>query len=116
MENIAIHVNPYRDYVTAIVSPNEVNIRELAEKLGKDTDDLGRLYRDEDLEKAVVDELTKFGTANGLIPMEVPVYVKLVTEKWTPENGLVTETLKTRRKQIYANYRHLIDEMYNKSV
>ena len=115
VENIVIHVNPYCDYVTAIVSPDEASIRKLAEELGKHTDDLSRLYRDEDLEKAVVDELTEFGTANGLIPVEVPAYVKLVPEKWTPENGLLTETLKTRRNQIYAFYKDAIDAMY-KSV
>ena len=108
-------MNPYWDYVTAIISPNEADIRKLAEELGKDTEDLGRLYRDEDLEKAVVDELTKFGTTNGLIAMEIPAYVKLVPEKWTPESGLITETLKIRRKRVYAFYKHLIDAMYTSS-
>lgn len=101
--------------MTAIVSPNETNIRKLAEELGKDTADLNRLYRDENLEKAVVDELTKFGMANELIDMEVPAYVKLVPEKWTPESGLVTETMKTRRKRVYEFYKDLIDSMYTSS-
>ena len=89
--------------MTAIVSLDEANIRQLAEELGKCSDDLNRLCKDEDLEKAVVDELTKFGTANGLILVEVSAYVKLAAEKWTPTSGLVTETLKTRRKQTKVN-------------
>ena len=112
MENIAIHVNSYSDFVTAIVCPDEESIRELAKKLGKCADDLNELYRNEDLEKAVVDELVAFGTANGLIPLEVPAVVRLVPEKWTPANGLLSETLKVRRRQIYAFYKDLIDEMY----
>lgn len=114
VENIAVHVNSYCDFVTALVSPNEENIRELANELGKRTD-LTELYKDEDLEKAVVDELTRFGTANGLVPVEVPAQVKLVPEKWTPESGLLSETMKVRRRQIYAYYKPLIDAMY-KSV
>lgn len=107
-----IHVSPYADYVTAIVSPNEESIRELAKELAKDANDLSALYQDADMEKAVVDELVRFGTANGLIPMELPAQVRLVPEKWTPASGLVTETLKTRRKPIYAFYRDSIKAMY----
>lgn len=112
VENIAIHVNGYYDFVTAIVSPNEANIREMAKELGKSSDDLESLCKDPDLEKAVVDELAKFGKANGLIPVEVPAYVKLVPEKWTKENGLVSETQKTRRKQVYKYYENSIETMY----
>lgn len=112
MQNIAIHVNPYADYVTAIVSPDEESIRQLAKELGKSTDDLANLYADKDLEKAVVDELARFGAANGLLPVEVPAQVKLVPEKWTPENGLVSETQKTKRKQVYTYYKRSIDAMY----
>ena len=112
MENIAVHVNPYFDYVTAIVTPDEVNIRKLAKELGKSTDDLTELYQDEDLEKAVVNELAEFGAENGLIPMELPAFVKLVPEKWTQKNGFITETLKIKRKQIYLYYKDLIDAMY----
>ena len=105
-------MNPYSDYATAIVSPNEENIRKLAKELGKSTEDLSELYKEEDLERAVVDELTKFGTENGILPYERPAHVKLVSENWTPENGLLTETLKVRRKNIYIFYKDLIEEMY----
>lgn len=63
----------------------------------------------------MVDERTKFGLANGLIAMEIPAYVKLVREKWTPLNGLLTETLKTRRKRVCEFYKPLIDSMYTSS-
>ena len=113
VENIAVHVNSYFDYVTAIVAPDEVNIRKLAKELVKSTDDLTKLYQDEDLEKAVVNELAEFGAENGLIPMELPAFVKLVPEKWTPLNGLVTESLKIKRKQVYKFYGYTINSMYN---
>ena len=113
---MALHVNPYCTFVTALIVPDEENIRKLAEELGKRNDDLVSLYSDEDLEKAVVKELTRFGLANGLIAVEVPARVKLVAERWTPENGLLTETLKTRRRQIYAFYKDSLDAMYKSAV
>ena len=105
-------MNPYFDFATAIVAPDETNICKLAEELGKDTGDLGRLYGDKELEKAVADELNRFGIENGLIPFELPAHVKLVPEKWTSESGLITETKKIRRKQVYLFYKHLLDAMY----
>ena len=115
VDKIAVHVNGYFDFATAIVVPNEENIRQLAAALGKRLDDLIGLYKDADLEKAVAEELIRFGMENGLVLLELPAYVRLVPEKWTTENGLVTETKKIRRKPIYQFYKELIDSMY-KSV
>ncbi len=36
----------------------------------------------------------------------------LLSDEFLPENGLLTPTLKLRRKQIEARYAHLIDEIY----
>lgn len=37
---------------------------------------------------------------------------RLVPEPFTPENGLMTQTLKVRRLQVAERYQHLIDEIY----
>lgn len=112
VEHIVLHVNSYYNFVTAIVCPNEQRIRELAETMHKGTVDLDELYEDEEMKAVVVEELAKFGMANGLIRLEVPAFVKLVRGKWTPENGLLTESLKIRRQRIYAAYKDAIDELY----
>ncbi|GHI09776.1 hypothetical protein AQI88_16330 [Streptomyces cellostaticus] len=36
----------------------------------------------------------------------------VVDEDWTPRSGLVTPTLKPRRRQILARYRDLVDDLY----
>lgn len=112
VEHIAVHVNSYYNFVTALVCPNEQRICQLAEAMHKSTDHLDKLYEDEEVKRAVVDELARFGIANGLIRLEVPAYVKLLRGKWTPENGLLTETLKLRRQHIYTFYKDAINELY----
>ena len=112
VENIALHVKSYYNFVTAIISPNQEAICKLAKTLGKSTDDLAKLYEDEQVNRAVVEELARLGTANGLIQLELPAYVKLVKERWTPQNGLLSENAKIRRQKIYAFYKNEIDELY----
>jgi long-chain acyl-CoA synthetase len=38
---------------------------------------------------------------------------RLVPEPFTPENGLMTQTLKIKRNQVTENYAHLVADMYN---
>jgi len=43
---------------------------------------------------------------------ELPQKMKLVTEVWTPDTGLVTEAFKLRRKNIESHYQKDIMRMY----
>lgn len=43
---------------------------------------------------------------------EIPTKVKLCSDEWQPETGLVTAAFKIRRKCIEQFYQKSIDEMY----
>lgn len=51
----------------------------------------------------------------GLRGAEIPKKVKLCTEEWNPESGLVTAAFKIRRKNIETRYKSVIDSMYSES-
>ena len=112
VENIVLHGNSYYNHLIALVQPNKASVCKLAESLGKNTDDLARLYEDDDTRRAVLNELIRFGKANGLTSMEVPYLVKLCPEVWTPQNKLLTATLKTSRAQVCVHYRTAINDLY----
>ncbi len=42
----------------------------------------------------------------------MPQRVKIVTELWTPETGLVTDALKLKRKAIEQKYKDDIEDLY----
>lgn len=48
----------------------------------------------------------------GLEKFEVPAQVKLVTEVWSPDMGLVTAAFKIKRKDIQERYKEDIKRMY----
>lgn len=43
---------------------------------------------------------------------EVPAAVKLCSEVWSPDMGLVTAAFKLKRKDIQERYQHEINRMY----
>ncbi|KAI6234042.1 AMP-binding domain-containing protein [Aphelenchoides fujianensis] len=63
--------------------------------------------------KAVAEELKK--SSSKLHKNEVPELVVLCHEPWTPANGLLTEALKLKRKNIEKEYKEAIAKAYGDS-
>lgn len=63
----------------------------------------------------VLTEIQKHSGKSGrLEKLEIPKVIKLLAELWTPDTGLVTATLKLKRKNIQDRYQELIDRMYER--
>ena len=58
-------------------------------------------------------EVEKFNSELSKV-MQVKKF-KLVCEDWTPDNGFLSPTQKLKRKVILANYKNLLDEIYEKN-
>lgn len=65
------------------------------------------------VEKVVLREIQKHSIKCRLEKFEIPQAVKLVSEVWTPDTGLVTDAFKLKRKQIQEHYQPFIDRMYS---
>lgn len=84
----------------------------LATKMGKEHFTFEQMCNDPDLEKAVLKELQNHGAVSKLAKFEIPGAVKLVSEVWTPDMGLVTAAFKLKRKNIQDRYQSEINRMY----
>lgn len=86
---------------------NEYNsIDEKSDELNKILDANSKLI--EKLIKAAYDHCLK----QGLDRFEIPTKLKFVKEIWTPDSGLVTDSLKLKRKNIEQFYKSEIDILY----
>ena len=47
-----------------------------------------------------------------LVGFEVPKKIGLVAELWTPDNDLLTATMKLKRQPIIKKHQALIDKLY----
>ena len=95
-----------RPFLTAIAVLNSVQWQQLAE-----ADDLG-----EDEWKQLTGKKKILERISGLLH-EFPGYAQVVhilcvDEPWTVENGLLTPTLKVKRKQVMERYQAEIEQMY----
>ncbi|KAL0895202.1 hypothetical protein ABMA27_013641 [Loxostege sticticalis] len=112
VENICVYGDSSKNYTVALVVPHPHRLGELAAREGLPPMDFEQLCRTPAVEKAVLKELADHAMKCGLERFEVPAAVKLVTEVWSPDMGLVTAAFKIKRKDIQERYKDDIKRMY----
>ncbi|CAI5451063.1 unnamed protein product [Caenorhabditis angaria] len=68
---------------------------------------------DRKVRNAVMKELNEFGKASGLQTIELLQNVYLTMNEFSEEDGLITSTLKNRRKMLENFWKNEIEQMYN---
>jgi len=65
------------------------------------------------MENLILKEIQIYSSTCRLNKFEIPQKIKLISDIWTPDTGLVTAALKLRRRNIQNYYQQLIDRMYS---
>ncbi|MBP5541473.1 MAG: long-chain fatty acid--CoA ligase [Bacteroidales bacterium] len=100
--------------VAVIISPNFNTLHYWALKYKlhyRDNEQLLALPQVKEKFKQVIDEINKDFAAHEQIKN-----LRLVADEWTSANGLLSPTLKLRRKPLLEKYKTLIDEIYGKAA
>ncbi|XP_066514320.1 long-chain-fatty-acid--CoA ligase 4b [Hoplias malabaricus] len=111
IDNICAYANSNQNYVISFVVPNQKHLTELANKKGI-AGEWEELCNHADLEQEVLKTIKEVATTNKLQRFEVPVKVRLSSQVWTPETGLVTDAFKLKRKELQRHYSKDIERMY----
>lgn len=108
----AIIIGDKRSTITAMLSPHFKNIRDWAEKNSLDVDlrDNGALAKHREVERLIKGEIDR------LLP-ELADYEKIrkftiIGEEFTVDNGVLTPTLKVKKRVLLERYKDVIEEMY----
>ncbi|CAG9854208.1 unnamed protein product [Phyllotreta striolata] len=112
VDNICVYGESSKDFCVALVVPNQQNLKDLAAKIGIVNKSFEELCVNAAIEKAMVQELAEHGKKSKLAKFEIPAAIKLVTEVWSPDMGLVTAAFKLKRKDIQERYKYEINRMY----
>nr|XP_033321297.1 long-chain-fatty-acid--CoA ligase 4 isoform X2 [Megalopta genalis]XP_033321298.1 long-chain-fatty-acid--CoA ligase 4 isoform X2 [Megalopta genalis] len=113
VENICVYGDAHKAHTVALVVPNIYYLEEIATNLGITGKTTDELCNNPVVEKAVLQELVEQAKKCNLQRFEIPGAVKLCTEQWTPDMGLVTAAFKLKRKAVQEYYQHEINRMYN---
>ncbi|KAG5888285.1 hypothetical protein JTB14_006672 [Gonioctena quinquepunctata] len=112
VDNICVYGESSKDFCVALLVANHQQLKDLAAKKGIPDKSFEELCTNPEVEKAVLQELADHGKRSKLEKFEIPAAVKLVTEVWSPDMGLVTAAFKLKRKDIQERYKHEINRMY----
>jgi long-chain acyl-CoA synthetase len=105
----AVLLGDNRPYVTLLVKPSLPHVEALAAAAhwpGERQDWLASGELLDELKRRVA-EVTK-----RLPSQDQPKDTKVLNEEFTMDNGLLTPTLKVRRREVEARFKALVDEMY----
>lgn len=80
--------------------------------MGKEGISYEELCRDAEITKVITKEIIDYSLKQRLNKMEIPTKIKLCSDDWLPQTGLVTAALKIRRKNIHDFYQSEIRSLY----
>lgn len=97
-------------YNVALVVPDFAALVGWAEENGLPSNP-SDLVKEKKLEEHILDEIKK--TCSEFAGYEVPKKVILISEPFTPENGILTQTLKLKRREVMKRYGDDMDKLYS---
>jgi long-chain acyl-CoA synthetase len=123
IDNCCVIADSFKTYCVLLTCPNVKKIREYIRKEDEnlDSDSIESMsieqivdYADKNkqLMQTLIKEFTDNCLKNGLERFEVPTKIKFVKETWMPDSGLVTDSLKLKRKEIEKFYQNEIQNLY----
>ncbi|PBJ74680.1 fatty acyl CoA synthetase 2 [Trypanosoma cruzi cruzi] len=110
---VCVLVHPARSYICALVLTDAVRAANFAKKHGL-RGSLEDLLNNETFHEKAAESLAATAKKAGRKSFESVRYVRVLTDEWTPENGLMTPTSKLRRGNIEKHYTELIKQLFTK--
>lgn len=95
----------------ALICPNEVSLKRLACELEIPVTNMEDMCANKALIDAVNDDIRL--SCRKLFEYEKPRMIVLVSDLWTPENGLLTAAMKMKRLAIVQKHQQDIDALYS---
>jgi len=108
----AVILGDNRPFLTLLVAPSLVHLEEIAKTLQIAFSDRAELLRHPQLLAEIKRRVAEL--SQRLAHHEQVQDVRVLLEELTIENGLLTPTLKVKRKEVEKRFKDLIDDMYAK--
>ncbi|KAK3021482.1 hypothetical protein RJ639_045865 [Escallonia herrerae] len=113
VDNIMTHADPFHSFCVALVVASQPALEDWALKQNIEYADFSDLCQKGETIKEVQGSLVKAAKAARLEKFEIPSRIKLLSEAWTPESGLVTAALKIKRESIRKAYSVDLAKLYS---
>lgn len=112
IDQVFLHGDSRSTYVCALVVPAGATAAAWAKTAGKSTTDLSALCRDAEFQQHLLSSVQATMKEAKCKGFEIVKKVALTAEAFTPENELLTPSMKLKRPQIKRKYQKELDAMY----
>jgi long-chain acyl-CoA synthetase len=112
VDNICLHGNGSIDRPVALVVVNTQKIMELS---GSSTSHVSDIVQNADVAKKVLQDMSSAAQKHGVNKNEIPTHIKLLSDPWTADTGLVTEAMKLKRNPIEKKFSKELDALYKEA-
>ncbi|GMH17168.1 hypothetical protein Nepgr_019009 [Nepenthes gracilis] len=112
VDSIMLHVDPFHSYCVALVVASQPAVQDWAVKQGIRFNDFSEVCSKPETLKEVHGSLVQAAKKARLEKFEIPAKIKLLSEPWTPESGLVTAALKLKRDAIRKAFAEELSKLY----
>jgi long-chain acyl-CoA synthetase len=112
VDNCCVVADPTKSNTVCLIVPNRIKLSELV------FDQPGNKITDSELmithssNQILTRIVQQFCEHKNIARFEIPKRVRFVSEVWLPESGMVTDSLKIKRKQIEKFYFQAIGQLY----
>lgn len=113
VDNIMLHADSFRSYCVALVVASESALQKWALEQGISFSDFDDLCKKNAVVKEVYSSLVQAAKKARLEKFEIPAKIKLLSQPWTPESGLVTAALKLKRDVIRKAFSEELSKLYD---
>lgn len=108
-----VHGDSLRSFVVAIIVPDQEVLEPWA-RSKKIQGDFAELCENEEVRKAIMEDMTKKGKEGNLSSFEQVKEIHLHNELFSVENGFLTPTFKTKRALVANAFEQKFLELYEK--
>nr|AFK44149.1 unknown [Lotus japonicus] len=113
VDNIMVHADPFHSYLCGTLWQFIIpNWRIWVSKHGIAYSDFSELCSKDETVKEVHASLVKEAKKARLEKFEIPAKIKVLSDPWTPETGLVTAALKLKRDIIRKTFQEDLAKLY----
>lgn len=103
-------VGENQKFAAALVVPNFDNLREAAKAKGLETGTNIQMANNSKITRLVAEDMKRFDKYFG--DWEHIKKIKLISDEWNQESGIITPTLKLRRNVILERYANEIEQLF----
>ncbi|CAB5185981.1 unnamed protein product [Rhizophagus irregularis] len=112
LAQLFVYGDPLKSYLVGIAVPNPELFVPWANDLLGETYEFEELVKNKKVCDALLDNLNQVGIKYGLNGFERLKAIYVEPKAFTPEDGIITATFKTKRPAMTKFYRKIIDQLY----